>query len=131
MDESDVKNSRRAPRSSVLFAATIQIGGQLVPVKLRNLSQEGALVEADRLPVEGDTTCFQRNDLRLKAQVVWVQGRYAGVAFDERLNPEQVLRHVPKPKTRSQVRFMRPGLACRPLTDRERRMVERWMAPLR
>ncbi|NUQ18153.1 MAG: PilZ domain-containing protein [Sphingomonas sp.] len=114
----------------MLFAATIQIGGQLVPVKLRNLSQEGALVEADRLPSEGDTTYFERNDLRLKAQVVWVQGRYAGVAFDERLKPEQVLRHVPKPKARSQVRFMRPCLACRPLTDYERRMVKRWMSLL-
>lgn len=105
----------------------VEVAGRAVPVKLRNLSEEGALVEADRLPLEGSTTYFQRNELRLKSKVVWVQGRYAGVAFDEQLKPEQVLRNVPAPKPRAQVEFKRPGFACRPLTDYERRMVEHWM----
>jgi hypothetical protein len=39
-----------------------------------------------------------------------------------------VLRHIPKPKTRVQPDIRRPGLACRPLTARERRLLEVWMA---
>jgi hypothetical protein len=94
---------------------------------LRNLSEEGALIEGDRLPLEGSSTFFERNELRLKSRVIWVHGRYAGVAFDYPLKPEQVLRNVPTPKPRAHQDFRRPGLACRPLSDYERRMLERWM----
>jgi hypothetical protein len=111
----------------VLLAATVEVAGQPVAVKLRNLSEEGALIEADRLPLEGSSTWFERNDLRLKSRIVWVQGRFAGVAFDERLNRDDVLRNVPKPKPKAQIDFRRPGLACRPLSSYERRMLESWM----
>jgi hypothetical protein len=127
MDESSMMKSRRSRRSPVLLAATIELGGKAVPVKLRNLSEEGALIEGDRLPLEGSSTFFERNELRLRSRVIWVQGRYAGVAFDYPLKPEQVLRNVPTPKPRAQQDFKRPGLACRPLSDYERRMLERWM----
>jgi len=119
--------NRGSRRSPVLLAASIEIDGAPVPVKLRNLSEQGALIEGDRLPKEGSTTFFERNDLRLKGRVVWVQGRYAGVAFGRPLNPEEVLRHVPQPKPKTQQDFRRPGLSCRPLSDYERRMLETWM----
>lgn len=121
-----IKN-RKSRRSPVLLAATVEVLGRPVPVKLRNLSEEGALVEGERLPLEGSTTFFERNDLRLKGRVAWVQGRYAGVAFDQPLKADQVLRNVPAPKPRPQVDFKRPGLACRPLSEYERRMVEQWL----
>jgi hypothetical protein len=120
--------TRRSRRSPVLLAATVEVAGKPVSVKLRNLSEEGALVEGEQLPLEGSSTFFGRNDLRLKSRVVWVQSRYAGVAFDERLKPEDVLRNIPTPKRPAQLTdFRRPGLACRPLTDYERKMLERWM----
>ena len=118
---------RRAKRSSVLLTATVEVAGGRVPVKLRNVSVGGALVEADRLPLRGLTTYFARNELRLKGRVVWVQSGYAGLAFDEGIDPSQLLRNIPAPKLKVEVRFTRPGLACRPLSDRELRMVERWM----
>lgn len=118
---------RRSRRSPVLLAATVEVAGAQVPVKLRNLSEQGALIEGERLPLEGSSTVFARNELSLRSRVVWVQGRYAGVAFDEALNPEQVLRNVPKPKPRTKVDFKRPGLACRPLSAYERRMLESWL----
>lgn len=121
-----IKN-RRSRRSPVLLAATVEVAGAPVPVKLRNLSEEGALIEGDRLPLEGATTFFERNELRLRSRVVWVQGRYAGVSFDERLKPEQVLRNVPAPRPKAQWDYKRPGLSCRPLSDYERRMLEQWM----
>lgn len=119
---------RRSRRSPVLLAATVDVGGASVPVKLRNLSEEGALVEGERLPAEGETTCFKRNELAAVSRVVWVQGRYAGLAFGEPLKPEQVLRNIPTASRRvNEADFRRPGLACRPLTDYERRMLETWM----
>jgi hypothetical protein len=127
MDQSSISQNRRSRRSPVYLAASIEIAGVAEPVKLRNLSEEGALIEGERLPLEGTTTFFSRNELRLKSRVIWVQGRYAGVAFARPLKSEEVLRHVPKPKQRTNPDFRRPGLACRPLSDDERKMVERWM----
>lgn len=127
MDESSMMKNRRSRRSPVLLAANVEIAGAPVTVKLRNLSEEGALIEGDRLPLEGATTFFERNDLRLKSRVVWVQGRYAGVLFDEKLNRDDVLRNIPAPRPRTQVEFRRPGFSTRPLTPYERRMLESWM----
>jgi hypothetical protein len=111
----------------VLLAATIEVAGSPEPVKLRNLSEDGALIEGERLPLEGTTTFFQRNELRLKSRVIWVEGRYAGVAFARSLKPEEVLRNVPQPRQRVNADYRRPSLACRPLTADERKMVEKWM----
>jgi hypothetical protein len=127
MDQSSTSQNRRSRRAPVFLAASVEVGGVPETVKLRNLSEEGALIEGERLPLEGTTTFFQRNDLRLKSRVVWVQGRFAGVAFARPLKAEEVLRNVPKPRQQIQADFRRPGLACRPLTPEERRMVEKWM----
>jgi len=129
MDESSIAQNRRARRSPVLLAATVEVAGVPQPVKLRNLSTEGALVQGERLPLEGSTTFFHRNDLRLKARVAWVHGEFAGIAFARELQKEEVLRNVPSPRPKIQADFRRPGLACRPLTADERLMVERWMTP--
>lgn len=129
MDESSMMANRRSRRSPVLLAASIEVAGATHGVKLRNLSEEGALIEGEDLPAEGSNACFVRNDLRVKGRVVWVHGRYAGIAFDRPLNPDQVLRNIAKPKSapKAEQEFRRPGLACRPLSDYERRMLERWM----
>lgn len=127
MDESSTIQNRRDRRSPVLLAASVEIAGVQQPVKLRNLSADGALIEGERLPLEGSTTFFERNELRLKSRVIWVAGRFAGIAFERPLDREEVLRNVPLPRPRLQPDFRRPGLSCRPLTPEERRMVERWM----
>jgi hypothetical protein len=129
MDLSGATQNRRSRRSPVLLAASIEVDGVFVPVKLRNLSEVGALVEGDRLPSEGALTVFERKEMRLPGRVVWVEGKYAGVAFDTPLNREQVLRHIPAPRARAgaQFEFRRPGFTCRPLTDYERRNLETWL----
>ena len=127
MDESSMSQNRRSRRSPVLLAASVEVAGVATPVKLRNLSEEGALVEGDRLPLEGSTTFFERNELRVKSRVAWVHENLAGLAFAKPLQREQVLRNVPSPRPKHQPEFRRPGLVCRPLTAEERKLVERWM----
>ena len=119
--------NRRSRRSPVLLAASVEVDGIAVSVRLRNLSEEGALIEGDDLPPEGTVTFFQRNDLRLKSRVVWVEDRLAGVAFARPLDKAEVLRNVPQPRQWVRPEFRRPGLACRPLTDEERQLVHCWM----
>jgi hypothetical protein len=125
-DESTDRRSRRAP---VLLAAEIEFGRSRLPVKVRNVSEKGALIEGDHLPPEGATGTFSRNGLSVDFTVVWVQDRYAGVAFVRALNREEVLRYVPQGKQPERYThpFKRPGLACRPLTPYERKNLELWM----
>jgi hypothetical protein len=129
MDQSSLAQNRRSNRSPVLLSAKIEVDGTPVSVILRNLSPGGALVEGKSLPPEGSVTVFERNALRVKSTVVWVEGRYAGVAFDRRLDRDELLREVPRPKQRFEAQFRRPGLACRSLTDADRKMIGMWAAP--
>ena len=126
MDESDNTQNRRTRRSNVLMAASIESSGTATPVRLRNLSAEGALIEGDCLPIEGSSVLFRKNELRLPGHVAWVKGKRAGIAFDEKLDPETVLRHVPSPRPRAQADFRRPGLTNHALSPGEQQLVERW-----
>lgn len=126
MDSSTASQNRRSRRSSVLLTATLETRSGAIPVKLRNLSAEGALVEGEGLPLEGAEVLFRRKDLVERGDIVWVDGKHAGVAFREKLQPEQVLRHVPTPRPTIRPEFRRPGLACRELTVEEKRLIDSW-----
>ena len=128
MDESSISQNRRSRRSNVLLAASLEVSGGTLPVKLRNLSAEGALIQGEGLPIEGSEVVFCRNDLSVGSRVAWVQGNHAGVAFNVALAPEDVLRNIPKAKPRMKPEFKRPGFTCRELTADERRMFEVWAA---
>jgi hypothetical protein len=110
MDESSPTQNRKSRRSNVLMSASLELSGASLPVKLRNLSADGALVEGDKLPVEGASLMFRKGDLSMAGVVAWVKGRQAGINFEQKLNPEQLLRHVPAPRPRVAPSFRRPGL---------------------
>lgn len=127
MDQSSITHNRRSRRSNVLLAASLEDGCTLYDVKLRNLSSEGALVEGDKLPIEGSKVVFRRNDLEVESRIAWVTGKHAGVAFGCPLKAEDVLRNVPKPRPRMKPDFRRPGVKTRRLTPEEQRLVDSWV----
>jgi hypothetical protein len=110
MDESSSTQNRKSRRSNVLMSASLELSGASLSVKLRNLSAEGALVEGEKLPIEGASVLFRKGDLSMPGTVAWVKGRQAGVRFAQNLNPDQLLRHVPAPRPRVTPSFRRPGL---------------------
>lgn len=125
MKQSSSPQNRRSTRSNVLLAATLNVGGDDVPVRLRNLSAQGALVEADAAPALGTEVVFRRNELVVAGRVAWVHGRHAGIAFADELQPQDVLRNVPSPAPKLPINFKRPGFG-RPLSEQEQRLVESW-----
>jgi hypothetical protein len=129
MDQSSISQNRRSNRSPVLLSAKIDVAGSEVSVVLRNLSSEGALIEGAKLPGIGATTQFRRNDMTVNGRIVWVEGRFAGLAFDRDLGREELLRQVPQPKQRFAQQFRRPGLASKPLSEADRKMLELWSSP--
>lgn len=126
MDQSSSSQNRKNRRSNVLMTASLELSGTSVSVKLRNLSAEGALVEGDKLPVEGSSILFRKGDLSMPGRVAWVNGRQAGVNFAQNLNPDQLLRHIPTPRPRVTPDFKRTGLKGT-LTAEERRFGEAWV----
>lgn len=127
MDESSTTQNRRSRRSNVLMAASIEASGTSTPVRLKNLSSEGALVEGETLPIEGSSVLFRKKELRLPGTVAWVKGNRAGIAFDKVLDPDTVLRHIPEPRPRARLNFRRPGLTSPPLSAEERKFAEAWI----
>ena len=128
MDESSITQNRRSSRSPVLLSATVDIAGNTHAVVLRNLSSEGALIEGERLPIEGSTVVFRRDALKVNGRIVWVEGRYAGLAFNRRLEREELLREIPRPHRPLERQFRRPGFASRPLSDADRRWLQTFAA---
>ena len=80
METTNCQN-RQSRRSQVLLSATIECGGSEQSVKLRNLSEQGALIEGAKLPIEGTQVVFKRKELEASGRVVWVNGKLAGIAF--------------------------------------------------
>jgi hypothetical protein len=131
MIDGSVIQRRRLSRCRVMLSASFQLAEQPQPVILRNISAAGALVASKQLPAEGATVVFVRSGLRVPTRIVWVEGHCAGVAFAHLLDRAELLRQVPKPRERFEPQFRREGLACRPLTDADRKMVEMWSTPRR
>jgi hypothetical protein len=127
MDESIPTQNRKSRRSHVLMSASLRSNGGDQPVKLRNLSEHGALVEADSLPDVGTIVRFRKGDLNLPARVAWVDNGRAGVAFDAPLDPESVMRHVPSPPPRRKLDFRRPPIKSQQLSAGERKIAEDWI----
>ena len=126
MDSSGTFQNRKSHRSHVLMAATLETGAGVMPVSLRDLSPQGALVKGKGLPEAGATVRFRKGELDLAGRVAWVERDRAGIAFDALLEPEAVLRHVPRPAPRARPDFRRPGLRCE-MSEGERKIAEQWI----
>lgn len=124
MDQSSASQNRKTRRSNVLMSASLELSGTSLPVKLRNLSAEGALVQGDKLPVEGASVQFRKGELSVAGNVAWVKGRQAGISFGQKLDPDQLLRHVPAPRPRVTPTFRRPGL--KKFTDSDQGFGDAW-----
>ena len=127
MNAVSVTQNRRSSRSNVMLKATLEIPGSSLTVVLRNLSQEGALVQGEKLPTEGTRVLFRRDGLSVPSRIAWSHAGHAGVEFDFPLFPRELLRHVPSAQHKAPPPIKRrPGLTAQPLTSAERALIEQW-----
>jgi hypothetical protein len=127
MDGATASSNRRSDRSNVFLKATLETSGASQSVVLRNLSQQGALVQGKELPSAASRVLFHRQGLSVPGRVAWCHCGYAGIEFDFPLFLKEMLRHVPAPPEKPAVPAKRrPGLSSKPLTTAERSLIERW-----
>ena len=79
---SGVTNERAASRANLLLSATLVAEGKSNPVRMRNLSCGGALVECPTLPENGAKVELVRGGLRATATVAWTAQGHCGLRFD-------------------------------------------------
>ena len=126
MDQSGHPKTRD-PRSHVCMIAMVEVAGSPLGVKLRNLSVKGALVEGEGLPSVGSRVVFRRGEIDVPGRIAWASDSRAGIAFDEPLSAERLLRHIPAPVVpKAQPDYRRPGFVTRQLTKGERVIGEVW-----
>ena len=74
--------SRSSPRSNVFLTAALAGEGASRPVRIRNLSVNGALLEGRDFPEEGKKAQLRRGSLCVQGEIAWQNGKYCGLRFD-------------------------------------------------
>lgn len=99
----------RAPRTNLLLAATIE-GDVAGPVRIRNLSESGALIEGQLLPQVGERLTLRRAALAVGATVMWRGAGKCGVQFDRRVAIAHWAKGISTPRDQAQVDAMQAAV---------------------
>ena len=81
--ESDFCEQQRCePRSNIFVAAMLYHCDGSTPVRIRNLSRSGALIECAELTPEGSEIRLCRGSRVARGRIAWRRGDRAGIRFD-------------------------------------------------
>ena len=80
---SGVTVDRRSERTQMFLVATLYSGRSATAVRVRNMSETGALVEGADLPASGATILLRRGALEVPGTAVWATNGKAGLTFGE------------------------------------------------
>lgn len=85
MEETELADTaapNRASRTNLLLSASIEAESGSGPVRIRNLSENGAMLEGATLPPVGARLLLRRLQLEIGASVIWSDRSRCGVRFD-------------------------------------------------
>src|SRR5690606_7676700 len=94
---------RSDPRSNIFVAAVLNHDGASTPVRVRNMSRSGALVECAAPPAVQSAVRLCRGSLSVRGSVVWLSGERAGVRFDADVDVAAWLPKGNRPEGQDQV----------------------------
>lgn len=87
---------RHHDRTHMFVAATLDSSAGSCPVHIRNMSNDGALIEGAVLADIGAEAMLRRGALQVSARIVWKAGSKAGLAFGAMvIAADWMLKHVP------------------------------------
>jgi hypothetical protein len=117
---------RSTKRNRVLLAARLRAGYAEYEVRLRDLSQKGALVEGERVPEPGTEVVFSRGSISVPARIAWSDSHRAGLEFAYTIDEGEVLVQLRKTAgDHHQPRFRRPGLG-EGMSARDKKIAQLW-----
>ena len=87
-------NNRSQSRSNVFLSAALLAGGSALPVRLRNLSSSGALLEGVSLPAPGTYVRLVRGELAADGEIAWTTDGQAGIRFSAPIDVPAWVRRI-------------------------------------
>ena len=93
----EVSNARAAARSNVFLAATLVAAGRSFPVRVKNISEGGALIDGADLPAAGLSVMLRRGSLSTAAVVAWSERPHCGVRFSTSIRVAEWVRRIGHP----------------------------------
>lgn len=79
-------DARCEPRINMFLMATLYSGASSAPVKVRDMSPGGALIESGAIPLPGQEVQLCRGSLQITGEVVWTSSGRAGLRFQSQIN---------------------------------------------
>ena len=114
---------RRSDRLKVILSATVLDEASRMPVRIIDLSRDGALIIGDLLPAPKSKITLRCGSQSVSGTVAWRKGKRAGLRFDRQVNRQRfgrkcnrniaIVRDTRKPD------FRRPGFRGTQLTAEE------------
>lgn len=87
----------RAPRKNLMLAAQIAAGNLCAPVRIRNMSSGGAMIDGAALPDPGSRFVLRRLNLQINATAVWTKGGRCGLELAGQVDIDEWISGVHKP----------------------------------
>ena len=88
------EDSRAIARSNVFLSAALVWEETSRAVRVRNISENGALLDGSGLPREGVCICLRRGNLEAKGEIAWRGESQCGVRFDASIDVTQWLKRI-------------------------------------
>lgn len=94
MAQASAADNRTEGRSNVFLTATLDTGAASSPVRIRNISARGALIEGPSLPAIGARVRLIRGELRASGELAWTGAGQGGLNFDREIDVAQWIERV-------------------------------------
>jgi hypothetical protein len=92
---------RAAARSNVFLTGVLDHDGRTYPVRVRNISRLGALLEGKDLPAVGLDVCLRRGHLFARGEIAWNDGDWRGIRFTQEVDVPCWIRRPEHPGQRN------------------------------
>lgn len=91
LDDQPAGNKRIQPRSSMFLVAVMRSGTEQAPVKVRNMSPNGAMVDTPFAPSRGTSVDLMRGPFIARGTVMWSSGNRVGLRFSSEVSVKEWL----------------------------------------
>ena len=95
------RENRQDTRFRVLLNAELISTTEEQPVRVRDISTGGAMLEGQRPIAKAKDVILRRGDIELFAQICWTEGNQCGVEFDVALGDADMMAFVHEPARRA------------------------------
>ena len=80
-------NKRGEGRANVFLSAVLDTGTQTFAIRIRNISEHGALIDGPNIPAARVQVLLVRGSLNARGQIAWRENGQAGISFDQAVIP--------------------------------------------